>query len=82
LQAGDLGLELLLHGNGGILDHGLGDIVEVALGRFDHAFDDAFDARVAQDLIGPIVYLNLLFGDTTASAAPTAEKNSKGFGQK
>ena len=41
-----------MHGNGGILDHGLGDIVEVALGRFDHAFDDAFDARVAQDLIG------------------------------
>ena len=41
-----------MHGNGGILDHGLGDIVEVALGRFDHAFDDAFDARVAQNLIG------------------------------
>ena len=45
-------MELLLHGNGGILDHGLGDIVEVALGRFDHAFDDAFDPRVTQDLIG------------------------------
>ena len=41
-----------MHGNSGIFDHGLGDIVEVALGRFDHAFNDAFDARVAQDLIG------------------------------
>ena len=45
-------MELLLHGNGGIFDHGLGDIVEVTLGRFDHAFDNAFDARIAQDLIG------------------------------
>ena len=41
-----------MHGNGGIFDHGLGDVVEVALGRFDHPFDDSFDARVAQDLIG------------------------------
>ena len=41
-----------MHGNGGILNHFVGNIVKVALGRFDHAFDDAFDARVAQDLIG------------------------------
>ena len=41
-----------MHGYCGIFDHGLGDIVEVPLGRFDHAFDDSFDARVAQDLIG------------------------------
>ena len=32
-----------MHGKGGIFDHGLSDVVEVALSRFDHAFDDAFD---------------------------------------
>ncbi len=32
LKAGNFRLEFLLHGNVGILDHGLGDIVEVALG--------------------------------------------------
>ena len=41
-----------MHGNGGIHNHFVGNIVKVALGRFDHAFDNAFDSRVAQDLIG------------------------------
>ena len=38
------------------------NIVEVTLGRFDHAFDDAFDARVAQDLIS--------VGDALSLAVP------------
>ena len=53
-----------MHGNGGILNHFVGNIVKVALGRFDHAFDNSFDSRVAQDLIGVGCLIDLSFAKT------------------